>query len=208
MSLGEIEKGQKDFKEAISLSGSDTEMVIDVYEVLAGYGYKEEGDAYLNELLKNHLKDMSEYEKGKTYFYLEDYDNARNSLETAKNEDKKKGATIILLLGKTYEKLGDCEYAAVLYENYLSENDAAAEVYHQLGLCKLAAGEYQAALDAFQKGLAIENNPLVQSLAYNQIVAYEYLGDFDTATTLMKQYISKYPDDEEAQREYTFLKSR
>jgi len=208
MKLNEYEKGNADLKKAIELSKSSTDMVIAVYEVLANYGYTEEGNAYLNSLLETNLSKMSEYEKGKVYYYLEDYDNARNSLETAKNEEKGEEATILLMLGKTYEKLGDSEYAAVLYMNYLDENEGNAEIYNQLGLCKLEAGEYREALTAFEAGLAIEGNALVQSLSYNQIVAYEYLGDFSTAETLMKQYLASYPDDEAANREYIFLKSR
>lgn len=208
MSLLDYEKGKKDFDRAIELSKSDTEMVIDIYEVMANYGYTEEGEAYLNALLKDHLKDMGDFEKGKAYFYLGDYENARNHFETAKNSDKKKGAEVILFLGRSYEALGDSEYAAGLYGSYLAENEPNPELYNQLGLCKLKGGDYQAALDAFLAGLAIENNPFLQSLSYNQIVAYEYLGDFDTAKTLMEQYRKAYPDDEASQREYIFLKSR
>ena len=208
MKLGEFDKGKADFDKAIELSGTNTEMVIDVYEVLAGYDYVEEGKSYLNQLLADHLKDMTDYEKGKVYFYLEDYENARNSLETAKSSQKKQDATVILFLGRSYEALGDTEYAAGLYSSYLQENDPDAEIYNQLGLCKLEAEDYQAALDAFKAGLAIENNPFVQSLSYNQIVAYEHLGDFDTAKTLMQQYLAAYPDDEDAKRENIFLKSR
>lgn len=208
MKLDEVDKGESDLKKAIELSDSDTEMVIDVYEVLANYGYEEAGTAYLTELLDKHVKDMSEYEKGKTYFYLADYENARNSLETAKNEDKSNDPGIVLMLGQTYEQLGDSEYAAVLYNNYLSESDPNPEIYNQLGLCKLSAEDYQAALDAFQTGLKVEDNQLIQSLSYNEIVAYEHLGDFTTATSLMKKYLAAYPDDAAAAREYTFLQSR
>lgn len=208
MSAADYEKGKKDFDRAIELSGSDTEMVIDIYEVMANYGCTEEGKVYLNTLLKDHLKDMSDYEKGKVYFYLGDYENARNHLEAARSGDKNLGVPVILFLGRSYEALGDSEYAAGLYSSYLAENEPDPELYNQLGLCKLAGEDYQAALEAFGAGLAIENNAFIQSLSYNQIVAYEYLGNFDTAKTLMQQYIADYPDDEKAQREYLFLKSR
>lgn len=208
MSLSDYEKGKKDFDRAIELSKSNTEMVIDIYEVMANYGYTEEGKAYLNALLKDHIKDMSDYEKGKAYFYLGDYENARNHFEEAKSSDKKRDATIILFLGRSYEELGDSEYAAGLYSAYLAENDPDARLYNQLGLCRLKGEDYQAALDAFLAGLAIENNSVMQSLSYNQIVAYEHLGDFETAKSLMQQYLEAYPDDEDAKREYIFLKSR
>jgi hypothetical protein len=43
---------------------------------------------------------------------------------------------------------------------------------------------------------------------FNQIAAYEYTGNFKQATVLMEEYLKKYPEDEEAKREYEFLKSR
>ena len=48
----------------------------------------------------------------------------------------------------------------------------------------------------------------MQVLKFNEIVAYEYLGDFKQATVLMQKYISTYPDDAKAQREYEFLQTR
>ena len=68
--------------------------------------------------------------------------------------------------------------------------------------------DYEAALAAFQSGMAIENSGLTQTLMYNEIVAYEYLGDFDKAKVLMRTYISSYPDDETAKRENDFLSTR
>ena len=54
----------------------------------------------------------------------------------------------------------------------------------------------------------MEGNASMQSLRFNRIVAYEYLGQFDQAKLAMEQYLALYPDDENAQREYTFLKTR
>ena len=64
--------------------------------------------------------------------------------------------------------------------------------------------DYQDALSAFQNGLALKD----PSLLYNQIVAEEYLGEFQRASVLMKEYLASYPTDDEAQREYTFLSTR
>ena len=48
----------------------------------------------------------------------------------------------------------------------------------------------------------------MQSLMFNEVVAYEYLLDFKKAASLMKEYLDRYPDDEAAQREYIFLSTR
>ncbi len=41
------------------------------------------------------------------------------------------------------------------------------------------------------------------------IAAYEYSsGDFDSAKTMLKDYLEEYPSDEDAQKESTFLETR
>ena len=42
----------------------------------------------------------------------------------------------------------------------------------------------------------------------NTIICYENLGDFEKAKSLMEAYVADYPDDEEAKKDYTFLKTR
>ena len=66
----------------------------------------------------------------------------------------------------------------------------------------------QKALEAFQAGMQLENSGMIQSLAFNEIVAYEHLGEFEKAYVLMGSYLNSYPDDEQARREYDFLSTR
>ena len=51
---------------------------------------------------------MTDYQKGRMYYYLSDYENAKNYLEKARRDG---GAEAVLLLGQTYEELGDYNYA-------------------------------------------------------------------------------------------------
>ena len=68
--------------------------------------------------------------------------------------------------------------------------------------------EYQNALAAFQAGKQIEGNSLMQTLCFNEIVAYEYLEDYQQAEVLMNAYLQNYPDDQTAIREQQFLSTR
>ena len=68
--------------------------------------------------------------------------------------------------------------------------------------------EYSQALEAFQAAMKIEDNGMLQTLKFNEIVAYEYMGDYKTASALMSSYLTSYPDDGTAKREYEFLKTR
>ena len=47
-----------------------------------------------------------------------------------------------------------------------------------------------------------------QILEFNRIVALEYLGQFKKASVLMDAYMDRYPWDTDAEKEYTFLKTR
>ncbi len=209
MEQGDYENAVADLDLALAKSKSDISMTINIYHVFADNGHVEEGKSYLSSALNHRLDAMSDYEKGLIYYYMEDYDNARNFLETAKSDGKRDSLEILLMLGKTYEQLGDSNYAASIYSKYIEDVGPNPEVYNQLGLCKLTVGAYEEALNAFNNGLSIkENNNVMQQLRFNQIVAYEYVGEFEKAAALMNGYLESYPDDAQAVREYEFLRTR
>lgn len=201
----DFERARADFDKAISLDEEDYGQLIDIYLVLEKYGYKEVGQEYLQTAIDSGSKAMTDFERGRMSYYLKDYDNARNYLEKAR---KTEGREAVLLLGKTYEELGDNNYAVSVYNSFIAEDQTDARVYNQLGLCKLNMGIYEEALSAFQSGMTIENNDMMQTLKFNEIVTYEYLGEYKKAAVLMDNYLSTYPDDETAAREYIFLKTR
>ena len=107
---------------------------------------------------------------------------------------KMRGNKLIALVGNT--------------DSYLAKEGDDARIYNQLGLCEMKKGEYVNALAAFQAGLQVEGNVMTQSLLFNEIAAYEYLGDFAQAKTLINKYLTMYPDDAEAVREAAFLGTR
>ena len=68
--------------------------------------------------------------------------------------------------------------------------------------------EYEKALSYFEKGLDMKDSATLQSLSFNQAVAYEFLQEYDKARDLLQAYLNTYPDDEAAKREMEFLKTR
>ena len=48
----------------------------------------------------------------------------------------------------------------------------------------------------------------MQSLLFNEVVAYEKKLDFATALQKVQEYLEIYPDDKEASKEMAFLKTR
>ncbi len=203
--LGNYENAKADFDKVISMEPKNYSRLIEIYEALEVYGYKEVGQEYLQAALNQSAKQMNTYDLGRIYYYQGEYQKAYMALEEAK---EKGGAESYLYLGKAYEATGDYNYASTVYNSYLSKNTGNAEIYNQLGLCEMKKGQYQKALEAFQAGLKIENNSLMQSLSFNEIVAYEYLGDYQKAAVLLKSYLKAYPDDESAKREQQFLITR
>lgn len=201
----EFDKAEKDFQAAIALDPKDYNCLFDIYRSLEKNGYREAGEAYLQEALTAGAESMSEYDRGRLYYYLKDYDNAKNHLEKARDTGT---AEAILFLGRTYEALGDFNYASSVYANYLESQPDSPQIQSQLGICKLQMGEYEAALAAFEAGLASEDKTYMQTLKFNEIAAYERLAQFKKAAVLMESYLSLYPDDERARREYEFLKTR
>ncbi|MCI8431609.1 MAG: tetratricopeptide repeat protein [Lachnospiraceae bacterium] len=205
MSLDNYTGAKEDFDKVISMEPRNYDRLIKIYEVLAHFGYREAGQEYLRTALASGDRQMDNYVVGRIYFYLEDYQKACMALEEAK---EKGSADSYLYLGRAYEATGDYNYASSVYNSYLGKYEGNAEMYNQLGLCEMAKGEYQKALEAFQAGMQLENSGMIQSLAFNEIVAYEHLGEFEKAYVLMGSYLNSYPDDEQARREYDFLSTR
>ncbi len=205
LQLGNHEGAKADFDKVIAMNPQNYDRLIEIHEVLDFFGYGEEGRAYLRAALEAGEKDMDQYVVGRIYYYLGEYQSACLALEDAR---EKGGAESYLYLGRAYEATGDYNYAANVYNSYINRNGGTPEVYNQLGLCEMAREEYQNALEAFQAGKQLENSTMLQTLSFNEIVAYEHLGEFRQAYELMGTYLKNYPDDVQAKREYEFLSSR
>lgn len=202
---GDYEGAKEDFDRTIALDSQNYDRLIQIYVALVDNGYREAGKEYLQKVIADNEKSVSNYDLGRIYYYLEDYESAKNYLSQVKISSDYEAS---LYLGRTYEALGDYNYASSIYNDYTLNDQSKAEIYNQLGLCRMKMGEYELALMAFQSAMNIEGNEMMQTLKFNEIVAYEYMEDYKTAAALMSDYLKSYPDDEAAQRENQFLKTR
>ena len=201
---GNYDAAYEDFRKAMDMKSDDYDMILDIYQVLAAWGYKEAGRDMLSTVIASG-SNISDYDMGRFEYYLGNYDAAKSYLEQAKDGDM---AQITLFLGRTYEALGDYNYAISLYNTYLDKDHNDPQIYNQMGLCQMKMERYSEALGSFQAGMNLEDNSIIQTLKFNEIVAYEYMEEYQTASTLMGDYLKIYPDDSAAAREYVFLKSR
>ena len=199
------ENAVADYEMAMQLSPLDYELFLDIFTHFEEFGYEDVGAEYLKVLLSEKSDKMGLYNKGRISYYIKDYENARNYLEEARLDSN--DADIIIMLGKTYEALGDNNYAASIYSGYLKETENAV-IWNSLGVCRIEMEDYQSALEAFQAGIQLNDLSMIQTLSYNEIVAYEHLLQYNQAIVSMESYLKNYPDDEKALREYEFLKTR
>ena len=177
----------------------------DAYVEMQAAGFGEEGKSYIQAFMDKRGKDLKDSDRGIICYYLEDYENARKYLDPFVNGND---AELLLVLGQTYEKLGDMNYASVVYQTYLGSNEPDAAIYNSLGICLMNQQKYNEALGAFESGIAMGASDYLQELRYNRIVANEYLGNFAQAKTMMGEYLQTYPDDQRAKKENDFLKTR
>ena len=193
--------GQKELKSGAQIKPTDAiEVRGSKMPYVSRGGYK------LEKAMNNGSKTMSDYDRGRICYYMGDYENACSYLDNANKNNSSE--EVVLALGQSYEATGDINFAASIYTNYLSSNGDSASIYNQLGLCRLATGDYDAALSSIESGIAMNDADVMQTLKYNEIICYEYLGDFTKAKVLMESYLVVYPDDETALREYDFLATR
>ena len=194
----------RDFNAAIDIDTKNPDLYIKIFESLDSAGYTEDGNDYLGRAQSLDVK-LTDYQKGLLYFCSGDYENSRTYLEKARMAGDDSS---VLYLGRTYEALGDMNYAASLYKTYLEKYPEDTRICNQLGLCCLNFGDYEGALKAFESGLESDDGSIRQTLRFNEIVAYEYMSDFKKAAVLMQGYLKDYPDDEAAKREFEFLNTR
>ena len=103
---------------------------------------------------------------------------------------------------------GEYEEALNMLLDYTSSNDTNALCDAKIVYCYMQLGKYKEALLLVDKAMSYESQGAIKELLYEKGVALEYTGDFNGAYECFKEYISKYPDDEKARREYDFLSTR
>ncbi len=207
LSEGSYTLAKEDFDKVMELEPGNTDNSIRIYGALAENGYREAGEEYLQAALESGSKAITSLNKGKIYYYLGDYQQAASSLEDAKNSDGS-DSEAALYLGRSYEAVGEYNYASNVYESFLARNPKDSAVYNQLALCMMKMGDYEGALEMLQAGMQTGETDYMRSLSFNEIVAYEYLGEYKNAEALISAYLAAYPDDADALREQDFLKTR
>lgn len=206
LAMDSNDEASSNFSEAYG-SDSTYEMAIQIYEAYLGQDMEADGTRYLEAALKTEAKTADDYcERGKVYYYMDDYENARTELTTAAD----KGSTeATLILGMVYMAQGDTSNARSFYQQYIdADGDDPAKGYNGLALCDISDGDYDSALQNISQGLGDATSDEMRDLLFNEIVVYEKKLDLSTALSKAQEYVQTFKDDDAAAKELTFLQSR
>lgn len=206
LAVDDTETAETEFQAAAALNPNDYDMLLNIYDCYAKKSLTAIGDTYLQQALQSTgAGTEAVYQKALIYYYLEEYDNAKAILSSSAEAQD---ADSQILMGKIYLALEDTTHARAMYQSYISAHGETPESLNGIALCDIAEGSYEAALENIEKGQALSEEKGQQELAYNAIVCYENLGDFEAAKTAAAAYVQAYPEDQEGKREYAFLQNR
>lgn len=206
LAMDSYEEAAANFEQAYG-EESTYDMAIRVYEAYLEKDMEADGTRYLEAALTSEPKDAEDYcDRGRVYYYMEDYDNAKKQLIEASNQENTEA---LLLLGMVYMAQGDVSNARAMYQEYISREDGRpGKGYNGLALCDIEEGNYDSALENIAQGISGADTDEMQSLLFNEIVVYEKKLDFTTALTKAREYLEMFPDDTAVKKEYRFLKTR
>jgi len=206
--LGDYNNSLADYNKAISLDTVKYDYYFGKYFLMLEIGDEKGASAVLDEAANISIKTQEDkYNLAKVHYYMKDYDGAIIELSEAFSN----GFTAAYFyLGDIYEKKSDYESAVYNYKMFIEDenNIKSAVVYNQMGVCLIKLGQYKEALSYIKTGLEYNDVSLEQTLKQNEMVAYENQGQFKEAYQLMTKYLTLYPEDEAAIKEYDFLKTR
>ncbi|SDB55204.1 Tfp pilus assembly protein PilF [Pseudobutyrivibrio sp. YE44] len=203
---GEIGKAIKDYDAAIAIDEKNYLLYIEIYDNLNALGFTDQALVYLNDALDVEDKSAeSKYYKGRIYYMLGQSDEAEKLLKQAVEKDVVEAR---LYLAKIYQDQENYDGAQKLLEEYASSENVTSEALGTLGDIELTNGNYENALNYYEAGLNLDSIDNMPQLMKGKVAALEKLKRFQEARDVLTQYLEKYPNDEEAQKEQIFLQSR
>jgi tetratricopeptide (TPR) repeat protein len=202
----DTEGAAADYDLAVKYNSSDYELYINIYDNFSGADMAETGENYLEQAFSVKGDDAENLAyRGKIYYLLGQYDNAATELISAIN---KGSVDANLTMASVCDATGDTETAAAYYQTYVESQEGDSSAMNELAEFEMGREDYAQALIYIEKGLSMESVPNRKELMSNQIICMEQTTDFAGAWEVIQEYVTLYPDDLDAQREYTFLKYR
>ena len=200
------EPGLADYKSALELDKENYDLYVAIYYNLMAKGYADEASEIINTAIAIEGDKAYNYmERGKIYLILEQYDLAETTFKKAINAGDADG---YIYLAQISSHNGDAEAAMNYLKKFQKSGEESSEAYDTIGKLYMMQGDYEGALEQFDKGLSLKKITNEKDLRKDQIAAYEYSGDFATARDKATEYVEKYPEDATVARELVFLQTR
>ncbi|NLP34568.1 MAG: DUF3808 domain-containing protein [Clostridiales bacterium] len=205
--IGAYENALEDYDRAITLKPDNYDCYFGKYNLLLEYGMDTEAAEILAQasaIAEDGQEDL--FNIAKLHYYQGSLDLALAELE----ESYEKGfVEAYFYIGEIYREKKDYLKAIYYYEIFLEERMLQSpSVYNQLGYCFIKLGDPSKAVTYLEKGIAMNHAGTKKALMKNEIIAYEELGEFEIASEKMQEYLMLFPDNLEAQRENSFIKTR
>lgn len=124
---------------------------------------------------------------------------AECELRTKRYEEAEKTYAILLELDPSEEN-------EELYYDLEAQFARVKEVSEAFRI--MESGDYEKAYEAMSAFADLGGDETGRLAFYNKAVCAEYLGNWEEAKALMKEYLDAFPDDADARKEYAFLKTR
>lgn len=159
-------------------------------------------------------------------FQAGDYETARNgfnaALEAGKGQVSAFQFDVLQYRGECELRLGRYDEAQKTYEallqtdpdkNHQEQYQSIVDDLGNIGAVKAAVdqmqeGKYEDAYTALAAYAKLDGSLAGKLAWFNKSVCAEYLQRYDEAYELFQEYLEQYPDDAEASKEATFLRTR
>lgn len=203
---GEDANAIKDYAAAVEQEKKDYDLYIGIYEALSSHGQEQRAQESLNLALEiKGNKAYDKMQKGYINFLLGESQTAISLLEEAVQEKETKA---YLYLAEAYEQLGESQKAQETITAYIQTGEADSQGLYSIATIQMEKEAYASAIEILTSALALDEISNKQVVMKTLVIAYEKNQDLSSAKSIMEQYLEEYPSDTQAQREYTFLKTR
>ena len=133
--------------------------------------------------------------------------------EKAKNSKKSSAAApgvslAFTALASAARDAGDSELAAQYCNQAIERGVSGPEIYNQLAISEMEAGDYESAMSHYEEALSLADSETALVIRQNIAVLYEKEGDFAKALEEFKECQAAGADTPEVQKEIRFLESR
>lgn len=205
LAMDSYEEAASNFEQAYS-EDATYDRAIQIYGAYLDKDMEADGTRYLEAALTGTAKNAQDHcDRGRVYYYMDDYDNAADELKQAIDGDN---VEALALLGMVYMDQGNSTDARTMFQQYVSQADNGAKGFNGLALCDIEDGDYDSALSNISSGIHVATDEDLQSLLFNEIAVYEKKLDFQTALQKTNEYLDLYPEDKTVKKEQAFLKTR